>query len=70
MIQPRSAMKTRERRMVMDLTICWSTTFRNRRAPITILEGTFASDGIYGFALLKYCMGDCHEDGIRPTYSL
>ena len=59
--------------MAMDLTTGWSTAFRNRRAPITVFTGTFASDdpdnylttfisGIYGFVLLEYCMGDCHEN--------
>ena len=37
---PRSAMKTKEGRMAMDLSI----TFRNRRVSITIFLGTFVSD--------------------------
>ena len=75
-------LKTRERRMAMDLMICWSTTVRNRKVPISVFMETLATDDrdnkelktIWQFMVLReYRMGnwrDCDEDDMRPTWSL
>ena len=59
----------------MDLTKRWSTTVRNRRAPISVFMGTLATDdqdkelmAFCEFMILReYCMVDCHEDVMRPN---
>ena len=60
----------------MDLMIRWTTTVRNSLVPILVFMGTLATDDrdkemtiIWEFMVfLGY--GDCHENVMRPTWSL
>ena len=62
----------------MDLMIRWSTTVQNRRVPTSVFLGALATDDrdkelktIWEFmALREFSIGDCHEDVMRPTWSL
>ena len=62
----------------MDLMICWGTTVRNRRVPISGFMVNLATDDrdkelkiIWESMVLRKCrMGNCHEEVMRPTWSL